>query len=449
MHECNFIPPFNQMTMTNIATPLLNELGESFKGKQCILMLGPRIATVEENGEEIPLLEGLSLDFAKKLDANNVAYDASARRNLAYTSQLYLKEHQVSPVDLRNSARIFIENNTKNKIPEIYTELAQLPVRVIVNTTPDDFIVRALRAVGKSPVVFNFNYEVNSESERNVQSSRDIDSIGVSQPLVFNLFGTYEDANSLVITEGDQVSFVRSVVEGSSKVPQKILQYFTPQNTYLFFGFNLENWQFRLLLKSLNLGEKTRTLSPQTDNYPISEVTKSYLRHEFNFFFIDVRMEDFANEVSKLASSFDTDNVYISYSDEDIAEMNKLLRTLKPLRITNPKLNIWHRGMVTEGNILEQVKERLQNANIVLPLVSAGYFNDEGVVFEELTMMQDLHRQNKIEVTPIILKPCIWNEIPFFRELAIVPDDGSPIVGSDNEDEAYRTVAAAFKKKYL
>ena len=437
------------MTMTNIATPLLNELGASFKGKQCILMLGPRIATVEDNGEEIPLLEGLALDFARKLDAQKIPYDTSANRNLAYISQLYLKERQVSPVDLRDSAKIFVENSTRNRIPEIYAELAKLPVRVIVNTTPDDFIVRALRAVGKSPVVFNFNYEVNSGSARSEQNTRDLESIGVSQPLVFNLFGTYEDVNSLVITEGDQVAFVRNVLEGRSQVPQKILQYFTPQNTYLFFGFNLENWQFRLLLKSLNLGEKTRTLSPQEDNYPISEVTKSYLRHEFNFYFIEARMEEFASEVSQMASTFDTDNVYISYSDEDVGEMNKLLRTLKPLRITNPKLNIWHRGLITEGNIQEQVQAQLQKANIVLPLVSAGYFNDEGIVFEELRMIQDLHRQNKIEVTPIILKPCIWNEIPFFRELAIVPENGAPIVGSENEDEAFRTVAAAFKKKYL
>ncbi len=429
---------------------LLEDLGVSFKEKRTVLMLGPRIATVQLLDREVPMLEGLARNFAGNLDAQNIPYEKDAIHNLAYVAQLCLREQKTSRDDLRNLAKLYIEENARDRIPAIYTELANLPVRVIVNTTPDDFIVRALRSVGKQPLVFNYNYEVNHGSERCEQTFRNNESIGVMQPLVFNLFGSTQDINSLVVTESDQVAFIRSIMGGSSRIPQEIFDLFTPSNTYLLFGFNLENWQLRLLLKTLKISELSRTVSPQTDNYPLTEVTKSFLRHEFNFHFVDERMGDFAREISTLSKGFDTESVYISYADDDSAELANLLRVFKILRATNPKLKIWHRGLVTSGDVEQQAREQLEKASIIIPVLSVGYLSDDRILDQELPLMQQRQQQGLAEVAPIALKSCLWPEISFFHDLQFLSPGDGPLLGTDtNEDEAYRSVVAAFKKRYL
>ncbi len=433
-------------------------LVESLKKKRCVLMLGPRIATVVENGHEVPIMEGLALEFARKLDAQNVSYEKSAAHNLPYVSQLLLREQNMSKEDLCSISQKYVveKSGSDDYIPSIYKELANLPVRIIVNTTPDDFMLRALKKAGKMPESYNFNYEVNSGSERNEQQDPvNYNRIGVMQPLVFNLFGNTKNANSMVITESDQMTFIRNVVKGSSSIPPELLGLFQSDNTYLFFGFNLENWQFRLLMKSLQLSEKNRTLSPQTDNYPVTEITKTYLRHEFNFHFVDKRMADFAGEIGTLASGIDAENVFISHSntDEDNPDVKRLIDALKPLKIIHPRLRIWHRGDIVAGDVEQQVKEEIQKANIIIPLLSLNYLSTDAIINTDLPLIQSRFNEGLAEVAPIVLKPCLWDAIPFFLkpELERLPHNNlrSVVDGELPEDEAFRTIAAAFKKRFL
>ncbi|MBC7774763.1 MAG: toll/interleukin-1 receptor domain-containing protein [Phycisphaerae bacterium] len=450
--------------MTNFASiPNLNGLIDSLREKRCILMLGPRIATVHhETHGEVPIMEGLSLKLASELEERKVSFDKSAERNLAYIAQLYLRERRITSDDLRKKAQEYIDEQAHDQIPEIYLELAKLPVRVIVNTTPDDFIVRALRAVGKDPISVPFNFEVPTGSARTGLKEVKTDNVTVAKPLVFNLFGTTEDLSTLVITDKDQTSFVRNVISGTSKIPENILSFFNARNAFLFFGFNLENWQFRMVLRSLlqteQQTEQPFTLSPQSDNYPISEVTKSYLRDEFNFCFVEARMREFAQHIGTLASSFDTDKVYFSCSEEDLPEVSRLMRVFSSLRNTNANLELWHRGLIAPGgDIAAQMREKLEKANLIVPLLSIGYLsdvNEKTQMAEEFGMIQEMHRQDKAMVAPVLLKSCLWDEIPFFSNLQLLPEDPNPKVvfatGTDHdENEACNTVVRAFRKRFL
>lgn len=441
--------------MSNFASiPNLSGLVDSLREKRCILMLGPRIATVPNDKHgEVPILEGLALKLAGEFEATKVPFDKSAERNLAYIAQLYLRERHITRDDLRKTTQEYIDEQARDRLPDIYLELAKLPVRVIVNTTPDDFMVRALRAVGKDPVEFDFNFEVNAGSARGAQQVSNIEAVAVSKPLVFNLFGTTRDLSTLVVTDSDQTTFVRNVLNGTSAIPQNILNFFTARNAYLFFGFNLENWQFRMLLRSLQLTDQNYTLSPQTDNYPVSEVTKSYLRDEYNFCFVDARMREFAQHIGALASSYDMDKVYFSCSEEDLADVSKLLRVFSSLRTTNAKLELWHRGLISAGDVAAQMREKLEKANLVVPLLSIGYLadiNEKPAMSEEFALIQELHRKGQAMVAPVVLKSCLWDEFPFFLNLQFLPEDRQTVFASGrDETEACNTVVRAFRKRFL
>ena len=239
-------------------------------------MIGPHLAGVQKDGEEAPLLEELSCYLANFLDDEKVEYETKAKRDLTYIALRFLSISGARRVDLEDMAKEFILDNTK-ELPEIYRQLADLPVQLIINTNPDNYIQRALQEKGKQFHNHYYNFR------REIETPIDLDKISVERPLVYNLFGSLDETESMVLTREDHTEFTRNVVRDDPRIPEEILGQFDHRKTYLFFGFNLENWQFGLLLDSLKLREENTTLSPVENRYPVTSMTKAFYEERFNF----------------------------------------------------------------------------------------------------------------------------------------------------------------------
>ena len=166
------------------------------------------------------------------------------------------------------------------EIPPIYHQLAQLPFHLIVNTTPDDFMVRALKEAGKRGVQEAwYNFQIDSVPE--------LQSISSENPLVYNLFGSMRDTESLVLTEKDQVDFIKNIVLNEPPVPPRIMREFNEQKAYLFLEFDLRNWHFRLLLDGLNLTDRSITFAPKFSKADFDRLTYDYYEQSFQFQFVN------------------------------------------------------------------------------------------------------------------------------------------------------------------
>ena len=78
----------------------------------------------------------------------------------------------------------------------------------------------------------------------------------VERPLVFHLFGRWDEPDSLVLTEDNYFDFLIGRTEQNNLIPEYLRQRLSDSGL-LFLGFQTEEWNFRVLYRSI-LAQKGR-----------------------------------------------------------------------------------------------------------------------------------------------------------------------------------------------
>jgi hypothetical protein len=93
----------------------------------------------------------------------------------------------------------------------------------------------------------------------------------------------------------------------------------------------------------------------------------------------------------------------------------------------------------------EIIKSELEEADIILFLVSANLIGTDYVWDEEMPLAK-FHKQHKKTVLiPVILNPCLWTSIPLFSESNAVPNKGKPVSSYNNREDAYDEITRKIK----
>lgn len=126
--------------------------------------------------------------------------------------------------------------------------------------------------------------------------------------------------------------------------------------------------------------------------------------------------------------SKDSLQIFISYCHVDMRLKQKLITSLKSLKFEYNINEIWHDGVITSGNNIDnKVMEQLNKSDVILLLVSPNFLNSWYCIEVELEKAIKRMRKNECVVIPIILSPCtISDNLPFAR-LKRLPTDGHPI----------------------
>ena len=136
--------------------------------------------------------------------------------------------------------------------------------------------------------------------------------------------------------------------------------------------------------------------------------------------------------------------VFISYSHDDMTlrkELDKHLSTLKDANI----ISTWTDSDISPGTEWEpQIREKLNNAQIILLLVSANFMASEFCHSAEIVLAVKRHKSNKARVIPIILRPVLWEIAPFgkLQALPLSSDNRPlPVISWSQRDKAWKNVA--------
>jgi hypothetical protein len=142
---------------------------------------------------------------------------------------------------------------------DVYRVLAALPFPIYLNTNPDNLMAEALRAhPGKEPVVEFSRWKTSLEGLPSIYKVEREYRASVKRPLVYHLFGCFEEPTSLVLTEDDFFEYLMWVNRTDNQVPIPTQVTKAWQNTQLLFlGFQMSDWRSRVLLRSI-LNEKRR-----------------------------------------------------------------------------------------------------------------------------------------------------------------------------------------------
>ena len=133
-------------------------------------------------------------------------------------------------------------------------------------------------------------------------------------------------------------------------------------------------------------------------------------------------------------------NLFFSYSHKDEELRNELEVHLSMLK-RQGLIHAWHDRRIGAGkDIHSNISEELENADIVLLLISADFLASDYCYDKEMMRALEKDKEGSARVIPVILHPCDWTSSPF-GSLRATPIDGKPVSMFANQAEALTQIA--------
>ncbi len=138
-------------------------------------------------------------------------------------------------------------------------------------------------------------------------------------------------------------------------------------------------------------------------------------------------------------------SLFYSYSQKDEAfraELEKHLSLLKDQGV----IEDWYDRRIEAGIDFDRViKEKLDQARIILLLVSSDFMASRYIHDVEVTRAMEHHEAGTARVIPVILRSVDWRSAPFGKLIAL-PSNGKPVKSWEDLDEAFTDVALGIRK---
>jgi len=214
-----------------ISEKKLQSLAYAIEKEKCVLFLGPSVL-VNEKGEspQTVFFQQLAND-----NPDDIAYYHP------HDSLLVFKKG--GKARLSNEIHEFFEQNFAYSLLQ---RIAEIPFHIIITLTPDLTLVNANRELSLS-CMHNF---FNKNSGNNVLDVNNPPT--QNQPLIYNLFGSYNDDDSLILTHQDSFEYIQMFL-GNINLLSSLRTLISKANYLLFLGVEFERWYFQLVLSMLQL----------------------------------------------------------------------------------------------------------------------------------------------------------------------------------------------------
>src|SRR5262249_20062797 len=109
-------------------------------------------------------------------------------------------------------------------------------------------------------------------------------------------------------------------------------------------------------------------------------------------------------------------------------------------------LETWNDREIEAGSEWEiEINENLQNADIILLLISSDFIASYYSWHHEISVALERDRIGEVRVIPIIVRDVNWSTAPFAK-LQFLPENGLPVTNWPNRDSAWRNVSEGIEK---
>lgn len=231
---------------------------------------------IREVSRELAETSGFPLAEHQRSELQQVSQFLQFNQDVATARELFQKElrkeilrrHDELPPEARSLSLAKLmatvaRSNREQDPDDPYRLLAGLDAKLYVTANPDNLLEEALEAdpPKKKPTTFFFNWREKTEvaqARTVVQTEPD-----EAHPLVFHIFGFFRDENSLVLTEDDYFEYLTTLIGSRPPFPG-IVGGRTTSTSLLFLGFQLTDWNFRILYRLILSQEGSARLKDRT-----------------------------------------------------------------------------------------------------------------------------------------------------------------------------------------
>lgn len=122
--------------------------------------------------------------------------------------------------------------------------------------------------------------------------------------------------------------------------------------------------------------------------------------------------------------------VFIIYAHEDNQAVEQLRKQLVSLE-KKETIELWHDGKILPGQKWDEtIKNRLDEAELVLLCVSVDFINSAYIEDTELKKVLQRHRDGQAHLVPVILRHCDWAEYFEIGQFQALPNKARPVYSS-------------------
>ena len=248
----------------------------------CTLMLGPAAVTGLLDGEHLPVHVALAKYMKQRLptdvrDRLGSSFDRLDPWKPASVAQVILKE--TDPPQIKRWVEEFHKEFATDEQPLL--DLAALRFDLVLNTSPDTTGFDLFSSV-KSGTKSAYYDRTGKNPPMLPDPSRE-------SPVVYQLYGTFDNPRSMILSDSDRLDFIVKVARGSPALPVNLTSVLhDTERSFLFLGFDLSEWHFRLLLHILsdNTRRSYTSFAAETESAPVDLDTRDFYRtnHRIHFF---------------------------------------------------------------------------------------------------------------------------------------------------------------------
>jgi hypothetical protein len=351
-----------------------NMLCQAIQEKNCILFIGSEFPVEKKVGDDV-----VKTSFSRLLAERLVP---GSTKELYQVASDYLRSRVKLPQNLRNETRKFYSEPHQLESPG-FDKLAELPFPVVIDTNYGDFFYRRLQQT-------NAGTPLAKTPRRDYYRSRSsVDELLTgteTSPLVYNLFGSSADANSLAISENDLIDLLCGIIAKNPPLPvglRSVLSNHEKCFLFIGFGFLAKNWYFRILLRTLESESKNswsyalecldaieQEEEPTVLFFQDSLRTKLYCYSQDEF--IDRLVTEYRaftgeqmEQMHDIPVPAGAPSAFISYKSEDREKAEILYK-----RLRNQQINAWLDKEKLEGNFNNRIAESIETSNAFILIQS-------------------------------------------------------------------------------
>jgi len=433
-------------------TEIYRTIARKVKEGASVLFLGPGAMQIKgPDGRWQPLTDLCARHLAGKYglqllpeEEHTLPYIASLLRirNLATDSMLQ-----------EDVANFYKDQADRAEFHPVLSLLTDLRFKIVINTTPDNFITRFFDEIARA-------YQTDLYNWYKPAPGFGFDFEKIPKVLIYNLFGHYEKPESLVLTYKHQLAYIKKIVseQQNERLPDALTNAFKDFRYHLFLGFDFEDWNLRLLLDTLykNVRDNIQPFAyPLKGQRDTEADTRVFFQGEFSMQFPKIDLETFVTTLVEHYQNLDNQpqgstpeqaraQVLILHNeavDNDGAEM-----LIKYLRTINLKV-LTLRDAVGQGETLAWVEQTLGQCQVVLPLLSVDFF--DAANNPALPLLDEIVRRNnprkQFLVMPLLLK-AVTLDGPISQLESIRPLDRQAILGAGQESKYFAEIIDGLKR---
>jgi hypothetical protein len=230
-------------------------LVRSIRERRCILLLGPGAALDPSDMRGDPLPVRLARTLAEELHQAGKGAEIVTTSDLAHIAHIYAQAMPRKRPGLELVVEDFYTPYRHQTTP-LHCDLAALPFPLCLSTTPERFLLNAfVQTPGKQPLYSFYHFQPNPSRARERRLVSPPEDNPEDQPLIYDLYGSLDEPESLVLSEHDLLDFLVHVTRDSPPLHPYVTSRFSDRATsFLFIGFGFRYWYIRILLHILKTG---------------------------------------------------------------------------------------------------------------------------------------------------------------------------------------------------